>query len=198
MKEPVAVYARVSSRDDRQNVEGQLREIGDYANRKNWQIVAQYIDRESGSKPAAEREALTRMFADARRKKFSRLIVWSLDRLSRQGITKTFQHLQRLKTYDVLFHSYSEPEFSTDGPGAELLIAVTAWIADHERRRLIERINTGLDTARARGAVLGRPSVTIDDAKLSACNTLPVRKAAKLLGVSAATVYRRRKAQPAE
>lgn len=194
-RHPVAVYARVSTKDGRQTYQNQLRDIGDLCNRRNWIIAAEYVDMESGAKTDRDRPELRRLLEDAKKKrqKFGRVIVWSLDRLSREGIAKTFEYLEYLTANDVSFTSYTEPEFTTDGPGGRLLIAIAAWIAEQERRRLIERINSGIATARAKGKTLGRPRQDLAADAIAATDHLTVRAAAAALKVSPATIQRRRR-----
>lgn len=59
----VVIYCRVSTDD--QNVELQVNELQEYAARRNWHIVEQYLDvRISGAKES--RPALNSLMADAR------------------------------------------------------------------------------------------------------------------------------------
>lgn len=80
----VAVYARVSTADGRQETENQLGELRRFAESSGWEIVGEYVDHESGSK--ADRPEFRRLFADAARRQFDILLIWSLDRLSRAGV----------------------------------------------------------------------------------------------------------------
>ena len=57
------------------------------------------------------------------------------------------------------FISYSEPHFRTTGPAGSLMLAIAAWIAEQEKRRISERTKAGLATARAKGKMLGRRPV---------------------------------------
>ena len=45
---------------------------------------------------------------------FDLLLLWSIDRFSREGMVPTVMHLQHLHSYGVRFHSYSEPYLATD------------------------------------------------------------------------------------
>lgn len=144
---------------DGQNPENQLLELRRYATAQGWEII-EYVDRATGKD--ANRDALKEAFQDASRRKFDVLLVWALDRLSREGISKTFQHLQRLRDYGVQFESFSEPQFRTTGPFgevfAELMIAFAAWAAKTERQRNSDRTKAGLARARSEGRIGGRPA----------------------------------------
>ena len=75
--ERVATYARVSTVAG-QSPEMQLRELQEYAARRGWQVVGEYVDHASGAKES--RPALNRLMTDARRRKFDVIAVWKLDR----------------------------------------------------------------------------------------------------------------------
>jgi DNA invertase Pin-like site-specific DNA recombinase len=162
----VAIYARVSTRDKGQDTENQLRELRQYAESSGWTVAHEYIDHASGK--SDERDELQAMLSDADKRKFGALLVWALDRLTREGIEQTFKYIRTLKAAGVDFVSYTEPHFRTTGPAGELMLAIAAWIATQERRRIAERTRAGLATARANGKVLGRPWVKIDSERVLA------------------------------
>jgi DNA invertase Pin-like site-specific DNA recombinase len=122
--------------------------------------VVEYIDRASGK--TAQRDAFKDLFAAASRREFGVVLVWALDRFTREGVTETFIHIRKLLDYGVQFESYSEAHFRTTGPAGELMLAIAAWIAKQERIRISERTKAGLARARAKGRVGGRPAKVFD------------------------------------
>ena len=46
----------------------------------------EYVEHESGGKSADHRKQLAQVFADASRRDFDMLLVWALDRFSREGM----------------------------------------------------------------------------------------------------------------
>ena len=94
---------------------------------------------------------------DAHLRKFDTLLIWALDRLSREGIAQMTGYLERLKLSGVRVLSYQEPWLDTAGPVSELLTAVFGWIAKQERQRIRERVVAGLERAKNQGKKLGRP-----------------------------------------
>jgi DNA invertase Pin-like site-specific DNA recombinase len=97
------------------------------------------------------------MLDAADRRQFDLLLVWALDRLSREGMVPTIMHLQRLAAVSVAFHSYSEPLLSTDNELVrDIVLAVMASLAKMERQKISERTKAGLERARAKGKRLGR------------------------------------------
>jgi DNA invertase Pin-like site-specific DNA recombinase len=73
----VGLYARVSTLQA-QDPEMQLSELREYAARRGWEVVAEYVDRKSGASEA--RPALNRLMIDARRRRFDVIAVWKIDR----------------------------------------------------------------------------------------------------------------------
>lgn len=188
----VALYARVSTNETRQHAENQLRELRTYAAERGWKITSEYVDEESGAKGARQRAALERMLRDAAAGKFHIVLVWALDRLTREGVYRTFAYIERLRDSGVEFHSRTEEHFRTTGPAGEMLIAVSAWIAEQERIRHIERVRAGLDRARADGRTLGRPRLRVSGLQLSdMAQTKSYKAISQELGISPATISRR-------
>ena len=155
----VAIYLRVSKDDGSQDPENQLLQLREFC--EGWrghELVAEYVDRESGRKGKREREAFARMFDDAARRRFDVLLIWALDRFSREGIRKTLSYLQQLDACGVAFKSYTEPFLDTDNELlAHIVIAVTSYYAQLEAVRISDRTKAGLARARAQGKVVGRP-----------------------------------------
>lgn len=159
----VALYARVSTRDKGQETENQLRQLRDFADKQGWSIVAEYVDRATGKH--SNREQFRQMFAAASKREFDVLLFWSLDRLSREGVVETLNHLQRLTSSGVNYRSFTEQYLDSTGIFKEAVIGILAAIAKQERVRLSERTLAGLERARAQGRVGGRPRAE-DDYKL--------------------------------
>jgi len=72
-------------------------------------------------------------------------------------MASTAVDLQRLASYGVTFHSFSEPHLSTDNELVrDVLLAVLASLAKLERQKISERTKAGLEWARAKGKRFGR------------------------------------------
>jgi DNA invertase Pin-like site-specific DNA recombinase len=150
-----ALYARVSTKDKGQEVDNQVFQLREYCARQGWQIAEEYIDHESAK--TGDRGAFKRLFTDASRRKFDVVLVWTLDRFTREGVLETFTYIEKLRGFQVAFESYTEAHFRTTGPAGELMLAVAAWIAKQERLRISERTKAGLDRAKREGKHCGRP-----------------------------------------
>jgi len=141
----VAIYARVSK--DEQNIENQLEPLLNYAKLYNYDVVSIYKDVMTGG--ASNRPEFQRMLKDARLRRFETILVWSLDRFSREGISNTLNYIKRLRQYGVNLKSYKETWVDTTQEGmGDLLLAIFSWVAEQERRRISERTKEGLRNAK--------------------------------------------------
>jgi DNA invertase Pin-like site-specific DNA recombinase len=156
----IAIYARVSRDDEKQDPENQLRELRAWCDTADHTIVQEYIDRESGRKDAQGRKQFARLFEDAHKRKFDCVLFWALDRFTREGMVPTVMHLQRLAGCGVSFHSYTEPHLSTDNELLRnILLAVMSSLAKVESQKIGERTRAGMARARAQGKRIGRPAI---------------------------------------
>src|SRR5271168_4369340 len=188
-----AIYARVSTKDGRQDTENQLRQLRDFAATQGWIIVHEYVDRASGKR--GDREQFQRMFTAASKREFDILLFWSLDRLSREGTVETLNHLQRLTSYGVNYRSFTEQYLDSTGIFKEAVIGILAAVAKQERVRLSERTIAGLQRARAQGRVGGRPKVEDNPGTVKALRKLreqgqSIRQIAAELSLSTGTVQK--------
>jgi DNA invertase Pin-like site-specific DNA recombinase len=151
----VAIYARVSTADGRQEAENQLAELRRFAETQGWETISEYIDHESGGR--ADRAEFRRMFADAAQRRFDVVLFWALDRFTREGALETLQYLNQLSGYGVGYRSFSERYLDSCGPFKEAVIAILGVIAKQERVRISERVRAGLNRAMAHGTRSGKP-----------------------------------------
>lgn len=85
------------------------------------------------------------------------LVVWKIDRLGR-SLINLLDIVKQLRTKKVGFKSLTEA-FDTTTPHGDLFFHIMAALAEYERSLLKERINAGLEAARTRGRIGGRPKV---------------------------------------
>src|SRR5215471_3129200 len=160
----VALYGRVSTDDMGQDPENQLTQLRAWCANSGHDIVAEYVDQESGRKGPERRKQFAALFEDASRRKFDCVLFWALDRFSREGMVPTIHHLERLNSYGVTFYSDTEPHLCADNEMVRgILLAVLATRAKQEAKRLSERVIAGMRKAAAKGTKsdnpIGRPRV---------------------------------------
>ncbi len=153
-----ALYLRVSTRD--QTVENQERELRQWAGRLGLEVVAVYADTMSGAR--SDRAALAAVLIAAHRREFDVLLVWALDRVSREGIGRMVGYIEQLRAAGIRVLSHQESWLDTGGPVGELVLAIFAWVAKQERERIGERVRAGQTRARAQGVHIGRRPRLVD------------------------------------
>jgi len=159
MVKKVAIYTRVSKEE--QHPENQLRQLKNFVILSKWDIYKVYVDKISGR--VTDRPQFQQMLKDARLRKFDILLVWSLDRFSREGIRNNLNYLERLKKQQVVFKSFTEPLIDTGQEGVwEIIFSLLSWVAKREAIRISERTKAGLERAKAQGKKLGRPKGSKD------------------------------------
>jgi len=99
------------------------------------------------------------------KRRFEVVLVWALDRLSREGPLAILTLVDRLKNCGVTVISYQESWTEAPGELAELLYALAGWIARMESQRRSERTKAGLAKVVAKGKKLGRPKGSRDKRK---------------------------------
>ncbi len=152
----VAIYCRVST--DKQELENQRGVLEQAAEARSWRVVAVYEDVASGA--GRDREGFQQLLKDAAHRRFDGIYVWALDRLSREGLSRTVQLIEQLDKWGVRIISHTEPFLDTSNELARsILLAVIATLAKLERQKISERTKAGLERARRQGVRLGRPPV---------------------------------------
>jgi DNA invertase Pin-like site-specific DNA recombinase len=186
----VALYARVSTKDKRQDTANQLDQLRQFAATQHWTVVHEYVDKATGKH--SDREQFQRLFADASQRQFDVVLFWSLDRFSREGVRETLNHLERLDNYGVGYRSFTEQYLDSCGIFKDAVLAMLAVIAKQERVRLSERTLAGLTRARKEGRVGGRPKVVCDRLRVQRLHHAgkSLGEIAAAVGVSKSSVHR--------
>ena len=135
------IYARYSSDNQREeSIEGQLRECMEFAESKGLTVIETYIDRAFSAK-TDHRPDFQRMIKDSIKRKFEVIIVWKLDRFSRDRYDSAFYKAQ-LKKNNVKVVSATE-SISDDASGI-LLESVLEGFAEYYSADLSEKVIRGL------------------------------------------------------
>ncbi len=123
------------------------------------------------------------------------LVVWKLDRLGR-SLSHLIEVIDSLNVKCVAFRSITEG-MDTTTPSGELLFHIFGALARFERALITERVNAGLEAARNRGRIGGRPPATSSEklaailealesglSKAAICRTFGVKRST-LIGILA-------------
>ena len=128
------IYARYSSDSQREeSIEGQLRECREYAERNNMTIVGTYIDRALSAK-TADRPEFQRMIKDSAKELFEIVLVWKLDRFSRDRYDSAhYKHILKKNGVKVI----SAKEHISEGPEGIILEAMLeGYVSDCISKRI--------------------------------------------------------------
>ena len=185
-----AVYIRVSTTG--QNIESQKSEISRWlsGDNKTGQTVRWYIDRATGNN--LDRPEFTRLQADIFNGEIETIVVWRLDRLSRNlkdGVNVLCDWCNR-----GLRVVATSQLIDLSGTLGKMLAAVLLGVAEMEQEARRERQHAGIQAAKSRGVYIGRKKGTTKAKPQRAIELrnrgLSAPEIGKALAVSESTVYR--------
>ena len=173
-------YARVSMSD--QNLDRQI----DLLMKEGCERIYQ----EKGTGTRIDRIELNRMLEATR--SGDTIVVAELTRLSR-SVKDLITLVEKFNEFGADIKSLKEPWLDTTTPQGRLLFSIFAGISQFERDLIQERTVEGLNAARARGRMGGRPKA--DQKKIDLAlrmyedKTSSVSEILKVSGISKATLY---------
>lgn len=185
-------YARVST--DNQNENRQLDELSKFVARD-----AIFVDKQSGKD--FERDQWRQLLI--RLSKGDTLFVKSIDRLGRnyREVLEQWRILTKVKEVDVVVLDMPLIDTRTEKNLlgtfiADLVLQILAFVAENERAFILKRQREGIDAAKRRGVVFGRPKCELpgnfdEIAEQVRVGCLNKKEAAKLLGLPVTTFKRR-------
>jgi len=184
----VAIYARVSTTD--QSTDSQLLDLRRYVADRGWRIFKEYTDNGvSGTKD--NRPALNQLMDDAKKRRFSVVLVWRFDRFAR-STKHLILALEEFRNLGIDFVSFQE-NIDTSSPLGSAIFTIISAVAQLERDIIAERVKAGLRRAKDRGKRLGRPqgtSLDVEAASRLRREGMGLRQIAEKLGSSKTTVAR--------
>lgn len=155
--ERIAIYYRVST--DKQDLESQRIEIERWLetiNPKPKKISV--IEDLAFSGKRKDRPGYIKMMKMAEKKSIDTIVVYRLDRFSRDANT-AIRTILELDTLGIAFISVTQPVLNLghNMPFRKTILAAFAEIAELERDAIVARVKSGLAAARKRGVKLGAP-----------------------------------------
>ena len=134
------IYARYSSdRQREESIEGQIRECTDYAMRNDITLIGSYIDRALSAR-TADRPDFQRMIADSAKGLFDVVLVYKLDRFSRDRYDSAhYKHVLKKNGVRVI----SIKENISDGPEGIILESMLEGYAEYYSAELAQKIRRG-------------------------------------------------------
>lgn len=167
MSKRVAIYCRVSTIEQAEegySIDEQQLKLRQHCESKDDLVVELYEDRGISGKNISGRPGLKKLLDDASKNKFDLVLVWKLNRISR-NLYDILKIVDLLDKNNIAFRSLSE-SFETETPQGRLQLNIIGAIGEFERETISENVKLGM-SARARegkwngGKVLGYDIVEI-------------------------------------
>lgn len=143
-----SVYARISREEQSvYSLQEQVNQCMEYIKSEGHELVDTYID-DGYSAKNTNRPKLQQMMNDAQDKKFQILIIWKLDRLTRNTLDGLKMVHETFKPNGIEFASITE-DIDTSTPDGFMMFTIRLSMAQAEREKIRERVILG-QAARAR------------------------------------------------
>lgn len=147
------IYARYSSDNQREeSIEGQLRECMAFAERKGYTVIKSYADRAISGKRADNRPEFQRMINDSAKGEFDVVIVWKIDRFSRDKYDSVI-YKSKLNKNGVSVISATEP--IDDSPEGKLMESIFEGFSEYYVKDLELKTSRGMTENAIKGKFNG-------------------------------------------
>ena len=154
----VVIYARVSTKT--QEFDRQVAELREYAQKMEYEVVAEFTEKISGAKKVEEREALTELLAYTETHKVDKVLIYEWSRLSRRAVDfLTVIENLTLRKISVYIHQNGLETLLPNGqpnPIAQLVMGILAQFNSMERSLIRSRMESGYNHYRVNGGKVGR------------------------------------------
>ena len=157
----VVTYKRTST--DHQEVENQTSSLLNQIDAFGWSLVGEYSEVQSGIKSRDTRPQLRQLLQDARRRKFDRVMVYSLDRLGRSvvDVINTINELEEVGVHIFVVKN----AIDTSTQQGKLFTYFCSIFGEMERDMLLSRQKESIKRLREKNAKWGRGTLLDEDKK---------------------------------
>jgi len=153
----VAIYARVSTDDKGQDPEVQFMRCRDYCKYHNHEIIAEYKDEGvTGDSLIWERHSGIQLKEILDSGKAKAIVVFSVDRYSRQNPIKVLQQIEYLEQQGIKFISVTEPVFDMTGEFSQPIRYFITWFSNYFLLQHQRKVKSGMEKARIKGTKSGK------------------------------------------
>jgi DNA invertase Pin-like site-specific DNA recombinase len=143
-----AAYIRVST--ETQTTDNQLPAVKELCKRRSWELVKIYSENASAWSGGRQTE-LARCIRDAEHNHFETIVVWALDRVSREGPLRILSLIDHLHKKGIKLVSVNESWTETAGEFSPILYTISSWSAQFESNRKSTNTKAGIARARLQG-----------------------------------------------
>lgn len=154
----VAIYARVSTDKQTKSVAQQLDQCRELAQRQGYSVVAEYSDDGISGDKVEERPQFMQLLADAKAKKFKKVLAWDADRLGRTNSMTAAELLNPLRKVGIKFELVKGGEIDLTTPEGRMMFAI---MQEQRHKMLLDTSSAVLrgqaDKAKAASGFYGGP-----------------------------------------
>ena len=159
------LYARVSTKDKDQEPEVQLRALRPWVTARGWTVAGEYTDKVTGDEARRRRDppGLSQAMQQLEQHRAKVLAIYSAERLVRSplGILRIVARVEQLGCHVASLQDGGDLDTTSDM--GELHLFLRGWFARMNLRILRKSTVDGMEEARGRGVVLGRPLSELPD-----------------------------------
>ncbi|MCE5286070.1 MAG: recombinase family protein [Pelosinus sp.] len=168
----VAIYVRVSTEEQAEHgysIDAQLDKLRQHCKLYNHVIVYEYVDRGISGKEMTKRHELQKLLRDAEQGLFDEVLVWKINRMSR-NTKDLLEIVEQLNKNNVYFRSFSE-SFDTASPMGKFALQMMGAVGELERNTIVENVKLGMKQRakmgyRNGGSCLGYKSIEVASGEL--------------------------------
>ena len=191
MNERVVIYGRVSTSE--QTTDNQIFKLKEMVEINGWELVEIYVDEGiSGTKGRDKRPEFDRLCKDMVRRRFNRILVWDVSRLSR-SLQHLVDFLNDVSSLGINLYIH-QSGLDTSTPSGRMMFQMVGVFSEFERSMISERVKLGLQRVVKQGKTLGRPKTVTSDLRDKVCILLNEGKSYsyinQLLGTPKSTISR--------
>jgi DNA invertase Pin-like site-specific DNA recombinase len=141
------IYSRVSSESERQDTERQTKELQEYANRMNYDVVEIFEEKVSGFKKNEQRPIFSKMLEDIKANKIDKVLVWELSRIGR-SVLNSLQNIQilhdmKVGIYIKNFNLETLNDDKTPNSLSMFMVQILFAVASMESKMTLSRLQSG-------------------------------------------------------
>lgn len=163
-RERAAIYIRVSTEEQKQghSLEAQESMLKEFAEKKGYEIYDVYSDGGYSGKNF-DRPQIQRLFSDLTNDRIDVILVWKVDRLSRNNtdVVSLIDNDLTTRNKKLIITSI---DMDSSSPTGHMFISLLSTFARYERATIIDRVNAGMQKRAEKGywnggSILGYDSV---------------------------------------
>lgn len=160
--EKVALFLRVSSSG--QTTDNQEVELLELCERRGWKIVETYKEVVSGTKKNEDRQELSRMLGDLKKRPYTKVVVYDLSRLGR-SVSEVVKTLSLFDDYNISLFSWKQNLDTDDGGMSKLFFYFVSIFSEMEKSIQSNRQMSAINRMRSLGKKYGGKDFITEEKK---------------------------------